>query len=122
MAAFAGRRGRLMSYFPVKQFPALFLSPSCVCFHVVEGQGHAVPGPPPRAEVHRRALQGQEAQPDYRVHRGGHAKGLHPRYCELKAAGASPPLQQQQQQQHKRRPSVVTEKSPVPCGRRADLK
>lgn len=40
---------------------------------ISSGQSHAKPRSSPRSEVHRRALQGQEAQFDNRVYRGRHS-------------------------------------------------
>lgn len=47
------------------------------------GEGHALPGPPPRAQVHRSPLQGQETQLHRRVHQGRHFEGNHQENGEM---------------------------------------
>ena len=44
---------------------------------VSSGEGHALPGSPQRAQVHRSPLQGQETQLHRRVHKGRHLEGNH---------------------------------------------
>lgn len=89
---------------------ALSLSLFVLFPHLLKGQSHAVSGPPPRAEVHRRALQGQEAQPDNGVHRGGHAEGLHPRHSELNRL-IHLTVASSTAAEHKHSPSAATERA-----------
>lgn len=44
---------------------------------VSSGEGHALPGPPQRAQVHRSPLQGQETQLHRGVYKGWHFEGNH---------------------------------------------
>lgn len=44
---------------------------------VSSGEGHALPGSPQRAQVHRSPLQGQETQLHRRVYKRWHLEGNH---------------------------------------------
>lgn len=54
----------------------------CLTGAAPPGEGDALPGAPQRAEVHRGALQGEEAQLHHRVHQGGHLAGPHQEHGE----------------------------------------